>query len=387
MSEKALPGLYLHVPFCRAKCRYCGFYSATSSEAVPGWLESVALEAGLYQDRFVCFDTLYLGGGTPSVLTPDQLDQLLGSMADAFTFTPDAEVTIEVNPDDLPPERVSAYRRLTADDLHPGQPAINRVSIGVQSLDDAELRFLGRRHTALQAERAMSVLREAGFRNMGVDLIYGLPGQTLDGWRRTLEKVLRFNPEHLSCYELTFEEGTALGKALREGKTKAPSEESGRRFFLFTSEFLESHGYLHYEVSNFARSEEHTSRHNQKYWHHHSYLGLGPSAHSFEHGRRWWNVASLEEYRFRLARGEPPTAGEEALTAEQLVLEEVLLGLRTHRGVNLETLRRPHGFTAAQEALIHELQRNRLAVIDGRRLRLTRRGMVVADSLPGRLCP
>ena len=300
-SNNSLPGLYLHIPFCKSKCPYCDFYSLTDLSLMPAWLEALKREVLLYKDTFPCFDTLYLGGGTPSLVDPRQLAILMACLRRQFDFAPDTEFTLEANPDDLTPEKLRVYRDL----------GINRLSLGVQSFDDQELASLGRRHTARQAERALKWSRAAGFTNLGIDLIYGLPGQTEEAWGRNFKKALRFNPEHLSCYQLTLEEGTPLGARAAQGYIQLPGEATQRRLFLKTSRFLAEHGYLHYEVSNFARGEAHFSRHSRKYWRHTPYLGLGPGAHSYLNGRRWWNDRSLTGYCRALAQGRAPLAGRE----------------------------------------------------------------------------
>jgi oxygen-independent coproporphyrinogen-3 oxidase len=389
------PGLYLHVPFCHSKCTYCDFYSITDCNLIPDWLAALEKEAALYQDRFGVFDTLYLGGGTPSLLNPGQLASLLESLRRGFSFSPDTEATLEANPDDLTPEKLRLY----------GDLGINRLSVGVQSFHDRELAFLGRRHSARQALAALDAARAAGFANLSLDLIYGLPGQGLEDWEKTLEPALAFHPEHLSCYQLTYEPGTPLGRKKVQGKVVAATEEEERAFFLFTSRFLEERGYLHYEISNFARLGEtgnqpnyqvidneesfnrrpktedrkpYFSQHNRKYWRHLPYLGLGPGAHSFLDGVRWWNVASVRQYCRTLARGEAPLAGREVLSPEQLRLEAFYLGLRTREGVPLKLLQDIPGW----EKTLTDLQKSGLVEVRQGRAVPTRMGFLLADSLP-----
>ena len=305
---------------------YCDFASGTDLTLVPEWLTALTLEMGLYRDFALRFDTLYLGGGTPSLLSAAELAVLLDSLRENFHFAADTEITLEANPDDITPPLLRSYRGL----------GINRLSVGVQSFDDRELEFLGRRHDAAQAVQALVGAREVGFANLGLDLMYGLPGQTLEQWQKNLEAALEFEPAHLSCYQLTLEAGTPLGRRQAQGQFPRLAEEMEREFFLFTSTFLEDRGYVHYEISNFARGEEHRSRHNCKYWNHSPYLGLGPAAHSHQEGRRWWNHRSLQDYCRALQAGEAPVAGEEVLTPEQRRLEALYLGMRTREGVALE---------------------------------------------------
>jgi putative oxygen-independent coproporphyrinogen III oxidase len=367
MSETKPAGLYIHVPFCRGKCLYCDFASGTDLALVQDWLAALEREMVFYNDFAPRFDTLYLGGGTPSLLTADELANLFESLQKHFVFIPGTEITLEANPDDIAPDILKHYRDLGA----------NRLSLGVQSFDDRELAFLGRRHDAAQALKALALAREAGFANLGMDLIYGLPGQTQDQWRNNLEIAVGFAPEHLSCYQLTLEEGTPLARGQAEGQFQALPEEMGREFFLATSRFLEDRGYLHYEISNFARGVECRSRHNGKYWNHTSYLGLGPAAHSYREGRRWWNHRSLPEYCRAASIGEAPVAGGEVLTPEQRRLEALYLGMRTRDGVELHLVQEG----PPQEAVLCEVVGAGLAEVKGNRLIPTREGLVVADRL------
>jgi len=368
MSITHSPGLYIHIPFCQSKCPYCDFYSIPEVNLIPAYLKALEQEAHRYREALGPFDTLYLGGGTPSLLTNAQLVTLMKNLRRHFRLLPDAEITLEANPDDVTPEKLRLLQDL----------GVNRLSLGVQSLDEAELRFLGRRHTARQARRALELARAVGFGNLGVDLMYGLPGQTQEAWLHSLEQVLEFHPEHLSCYQLTLAPDTPLGRRAARGEITPLEEEEERAFFLLTSRFLVERGYLHYEVSNFAREEEYCCRHNRKYWRHEPYLGLGPGAHSFDGSRRWWNFSSGERYGSSLEAGQAPLAGEETLTPSQLRLEALYLGFRTREGVSLDLLRpQPRWRT-----VLAELRRSGLVRVADGRLVTTPQGMVVADRLP-----
>ncbi len=361
------PGLYLHIPFCQTKCGYCDFFSITDSGQIEGFLAALEQEVDLWRNLYPLYDTLYLGGGTPSYLSVRDLENLVSLLSRTFNLTPDAEVTLEANPDDVTLEKLRLWKDL----------GINRLSLGVQSLHEAELRFLGRRHTASQARLALAGLREAGFENIGVDLMYALPGQKLAEWLDTLQAVLVFEPEHLSCYQLTIEDQTPLGKALARKEFVPATEEEQRALYLCTSEYLENKGYLHYEVSNFARREQNISRHNSKYWQQAPYLGLGPGAHSFDGRRRWWNVRSIPEYCRRLGEGKGHMAGEEILTEAQQHLEALCLGLRTKRGVGLATF---DHFPQARQTLAGFCRDGLMMMKQGRACP-TREGFLVADSL------
>lgn len=362
------PGLYLHVPFCRSKCPYCDFYSHTDQSLITPWLKALEKEIGFYQNQFTSYDTLYLGGGSPSILSEKQLGRLLDLVFDRFHFESGTEITIEANPNDLNPAKLKRLHELE----------VNRISLGVQSFDDQELLFLRRRHTAEEAEQALEWIWEAGFTNMGIDLIYGLPGQTIDQWLANLEKTLTFQPEHLSCYQLTIAKGTLFYGLKEKGGLTPISEEDEELFFTTTSQFLEDQGYIHYEISNFAREENYFSRHNQKYWQRQPYLGLGPSAHSFQENRRWWNVGSINRYCQALEQGRMPVEEREELTKEQEQLEIISLGLRTRAGLDLSRL----ADSLNLEETLSRLVEAQLVSITDNRLVPTLKGFLLADRLP-----
>lgn len=375
MVEKASipPGLYIHIPFCGRKCLYCDFYSTDDVWLMDEYLRALSAEMELYRDKFTGFDTVYIGGGTPSLLSLAQVETLLGMVSRCFTIMPEAEITIEVNPADWSLEDLSNARKA----------GVNRISIGVQTFRDAELVLLGRRHTGDQALAVLADARAAGFDNMSLDLMYSLPGQTWEEWAGSLMQALRFRPEHISCYELEIKHDTPLGRRMLSGEIEAPSEESRTEFFIRTSEYLEGSGYVHYEISNFAAGMDRASRHNSKYWDHTPYLGLGPSAHSFHGTRRWWNHASLEGYLHDLDAGIPPVGGDEDLTPEQLCMEALFLAMRTQKGIDLEQLRDRYGYDLAAEksAKLEKLMKEGLIEIFAGHIRPTRAGMAVADSL------
>jgi oxygen-independent coproporphyrinogen-3 oxidase len=368
MTDSIHSGLYVHVPFCKTKCPYCDFYSVTSLSYVADWMDAIKGEMPLYRDRFPRFDSLYLGGGTPSLLSPNDLADLAAHLRSNFSISDDAEFTVELNPDDVSSDQIAALRDL----------GVNRISLGVQSFDDQELRFLRRRHTAEQAAKALDELQDAGFAQVGLDLMYGLPGQTEQDLLRTLEQAVSFNPEHLSCYQLTIHPSTPFGSLQARGEIKALEETSESAFFVLTSAFLGQRGFIHYEVSNFAKGEGHLCRHNLKYWNRTPYLGLGPSAHSYAEGVRWWNLPDIEGYCRAVVQGKPPVAEFERLNPEQVYLETILLGFRTRDGVDQSILR---GRLGAEEALGH-LHHAGLVRVVGGKVVPTVKGFLVADSLP-----
>jgi len=322
-------GLYIHIPFCVKKCPYCDFYSVTDLSLKPRFLKALLREMELVSQEGLCFDTLYIGGGTPSVYEYDEIDLITTKAFQSFNILPDAEITTEVNPGTVKFEQLGGYRKA----------GINRLNIGVQSFQQKNLDFLGRIHTENEARRAIEDAHRAGFENTGFDLIYGLPDQSKQDWLHDLNKAIEYNPAHLSCYMLTYEKGTPLHSGLKAGRVQPLADDNIRALFETTIEFLEDHGYFQYEISNFARigkeSETHVSRHNLKYWTRAPYIGLGPSAHSFIEPQRYWNVSIVDKYIEAIESGRLPVADREVLSEEQQLIEGIYLGLRMTRGIDL----------------------------------------------------
>ena len=373
MNLQETSGLYIHIPFCLGKCHYCDFYSVTAISVIPDFLRALNKEMEMYRNRSDVFDTLYIGGGTPSLLTSPQLEDILISVQKNFDLMAEPEITIEANPADLDQSLLESMREIR----------INRINIGIQSFDEKVLAFLSRRHSAKQAISAIEASRKAGFQNIGLDLIYGVPAQNMDSWLDTLKQAVAFSPEHLSCYQLTLGAETPLGIRYQAGEFLMPGEELQYEFFINTSEFLEDARYIHYEVSNFSRGMEYASRHNQKYWDHSPYLGLGPSAHSFRDNRRWWNQRSVNQYIVAINAGNLPVEETENLTMEQLRLEALCLGLRTKKGVSFDDFRNRYhcDLFAEKKETINKLREEGLISIQDGRLYPTQTGLAVADRL------
>jgi oxygen-independent coproporphyrinogen-3 oxidase len=373
MNLEKTPGLYIHIPFCLSKCPYCDFYSITSISAVSDFLDALFKEMEMYCNRFNPFDTVYIGGGTPSLLSPEQLERILMRIRENFDLLPDSEITIEANPADLNRSFLDSMREI----------GINRINIGVQSFGEKVLGFLGRRHSVKEAISAVEASRKAGFENIGLDLIYGVPGQGIGVWLNTLKQAVAFSPEHISCYQLTLEAKTPLGIRCQAGEFSIPEDKLQYEFFMKTSGFLEDAGYIHYEVSNFARGKEFASSHNQKYWDHSPYLGLGPSAHSFQSNQRWWNHRSFETYLTAITGGNLPVEEKEILTMEQLQLEAFYLGLRTRKGVCLQEFKNQYDYDLLNEKrglLVKLAEKGFISIQDGF-LSPTQTGLALADSL------
>lgn len=320
-----MAGVYIHIPFCKSFCSYCDFYSITDNSLQETLVQTLMREASLRASYLEgeMVDTIYFGGGTPSLLGIAAVAEILGTLRKNFSVAGDPEITLEVNPDDV---YEGFFRELR-------QAGVNRISLGVQSWDDRRLRYLGRRHDAAQSAGALEMAFREGFENVSADLIYGVPGMTTADLKADLEKTFAFPVTHLSAYHLTVEEGTKLGRMKKEGKLKETDEEVSASMFSLLGNICREHGFIHYEISNFAR-EGYISRHNSSYWKQVPYIGLGPSAHSFDRRSRQWNAADVRKYIKAIAAGEIPCEREE-LDRLTVFNEYVMTSLRTMWGIDL----------------------------------------------------
>ncbi len=370
------PGIYVHVPFCRTRCAYCDFYSvaepgaALGEDGVAGRFASALERETRMRSGEIAgpAGSLYVGGGTPSALDPALAAGIPPAVSRPFGLEKGAEITIEVNPDDVTPRALDAYL----------EGGFNRVSIGAQSFEDGELAFLDRRHDADAASASVEAAREAGFAGVGIDLIFGLAGQTVESWEGNLRRAVELEPDHVSCYQLTIERGTPLGGRAAAGEVVCVPEELQREMFLQASRVLTAAGFIHYEVSNFARGEGKRSRHNMRYWLRRPYLGLGPSAHSFDGRARSWNDGSLDGWLEALEKGERPPGGSEEIAPDQARAERLMLGFRTLFGVEKALLAEHPGW----EETLEELLEMHLVILEGERVVPTVEGFLVADRLP-----
>ncbi|MCL5674602.1 MAG: radical SAM family heme chaperone HemW [Candidatus Omnitrophica bacterium] len=363
------PGLYIHIPFCRSKCPYCDFYSIISQEEdIEKFILSLIKEMSFYKNVELCreFGTIYIGGGSPGILSAKQFFRLVENLNKTFTFSSVSEFTIELNPEDVSKEKVMILK----------SAGVNRISLGVQSFDERDLKFLGRRHSINLIKNVISIIKSAGF-ILNVDLIYGLFCQTENTWLKVLNDALSFEPEHISAYQLTIKENTPFGKMMNEKKIKESSEKKQADLFLKTSDFLEEKGYVHYEVSNFARNKKYFCRHNMKYWERIPYLGLGPSAHSFFNEERWSNYSSFEKYCKECGADRLPIEKKEKLTEQQAKIEKIYLGFRTQNGVPEKYL---NGENA--EKIIKQLQKQELINRVNHKIISTKKGFLVSGGLP-----
>ena len=348
--------IYVHVPFCRSFCTYCGFYSEIcGGAAMRRYADAVCREiAERKEDLDGKPHTLYIGGGTPSVLPPDVLTRIVRALPPG----PYEEFTVEVNPEDIV-EKGPAYAE-TLRDL-----GVNRISMGVQSFDDGLLRRMNRRHDAARAEKAFRMLREAGFGNIGIDLIFGAASLTDAMWEETVARAVALAPEHISCYQLSVEEGSALAEMVADGRYEEAPEERCRAQYESLCRMLSGAGYHHYEISNFARPGF-EAVHNSAYWQRVPYVGIGPGAHSFDGRKRRWNSQTLPEW----------TASEEILDEEDIRVETLMLGLRTDRGIDRSFL---HG--NCSETALDSLCADGALVPDGDRLRIPEDRFFVSDEI------
>ena len=373
--------LYFHIPFCERKCLYCDFYSIESQSSLDAFIDSLIAEMGFQQGGGEV-GTVFFGGGTPSLLSPKTFERILAAIHAHWRIDPSAEITVETNPGTVDKEKLAAYRSL----------GVNRLSIGIQSFDQRELEFLSRIHDASQAIRCFEDARAVGFDNVSIDLMYSLPGQTLEQWRRSLTRGLRLQPDHLSLYGLIVEEGTPLFRLVAEGRVNPNGAEPEADLYQMTMQEMSAAGFHHYEVSSYARSGK-ECRHNLAYWHHLDYDGFGPSAHSFERhsgqgGRRWGNIANVSSYILRISERRRPIAFEEHLEPLALAREAVFLGLRSD-GIHPKQLQAETGFdiTAGQRAVIDGLLEQGLLESVDDCYRLTDKGYLLCDEIACRLMP
>ena len=367
MSEKA--GLYIHIPFCASRCIYCGFYSTTSLSLRERYIDALCKEMDLlpYKPEI---GTIYLGGGTPSQLSRPELTRLFTHIYNVYRVDPDAEVTMECNPDDI------------VEGMFDGLP-VNRVSMGAQTFSDDRLRFLHRRHSAAEVDRAVETLRKDGIHNISLDLMFGFPGETLDDWRTDIRHALALHPEHLSAYGLMYEEGTPLYRMLEKGEVKEIDEELSLRMYSELIDTLAGAGYEHYEISNFARLDGNAispwrSKHNASYWHDIPYIGLGAGAHSYYHRTRHWNPDNIIRYMENIEKGLLPY--EEELIDDDTHYDDIVTtALRTREGIDLSVLDEKHRTYLLKNS--EDYVNRKLLAIKNNHLRLTREGINISNRI------
>ena len=367
-------GVYLHIPFCKSRCSYCDFATDVYRDAnsVGRYVNALVAEISANappEGGTQNIDTIYFGGGTPSLLTPRQVERILSAVKDRFSVDANCEITMEMNPATVTPESLREYGRL----------GVNRASFGVQTFNDRALKLLSRGHNANDARETFRMLREAGFENISFDLIAGLPGQTLDDWNRNLDEAIRMSPEHLSLYLLEIHEGTPLAEQVRSGRQPRPDEDLAARMYEMMCERLTTAGYKQYEISNFARAGF-ESRHNSKYWRLEPVYGFGVSAHSFDGEQRYSNVRDTEKYVARIENSRTAEVSRESI---ETASEFAFLGLRLEEGIDLNEYGKRFGvdLQAAYRSDLDRLLDAGLIEISGNSLRLTPKGKLFSNEV------
>lgn len=371
-----LAGIYLHIPFCKQACTYCNFHFSTSlrykDDLIKALVKESEIEKGYLAEEKI--NTIYFGGGTPSILEISDLEFLISNLSNNYQISANAEITLETNPDDITTDKLKAWKNI----------GINRLSIGVQSFFEEELRWMNRAHNAEQAICNLQLAKKE-FENITIDFIYGSPLLSDEMWRQNIEKAIAFDIPHLSCYALTVEEKTPLHKLINTNKTSDVDNDKQARQFLLLMQWLEEKGYEHYEVSNFAKPGF-KSRHNSSYWKGENYLGFGPSAHSYNGNERRWNVANNNLYIKSITEGLAKRETE-ILTPLQKLNEYIMISLRTREGVDMNKLETEFGPDEKMriEKQAQKFINYKLAVFDNAAIRLTNEGMLRADGIASEL--
>jgi oxygen-independent coproporphyrinogen-3 oxidase len=367
-----MAGLYIHIPFCKQACHYCDFHFSTNLQLMEMMMDSICVELKLRKDylKGVAVETIYFGGGTPSLVPAEYLEKILDQISQLFPGRKQ-EVTLEANPDDLNPQALATWKSL----------GIDRLSLGIQSFQDQILKAYNRAHTSKEATQAIQLARAAGFEKFSIDLIYGYPHSDHQLWQLDLEEALRLDPGHLSAYSLTIEPKTTFGNWTKKGKFSPAEDEFVAQQYEWLQERCDKAGYLQYEISNFSRPNQ-AAVHNSNYWKRSPYLGIGPSAHSFDGNSRGFNPSSNTSYTKALAAGSLPFVLEE-LTPEGCINEEILTGLRTRWGLDTESLAERYHLDILEikKGPISKLTELGMIHTLGKTLTLTRKGQLLADSI------
>jgi oxygen-independent coproporphyrinogen-3 oxidase len=368
-----MAGIYVHIPFCKQACHYCDFHFSTNTAKRRELIQAIEKEIALQRNYLgrEQINTIYFGGGTPSLLSEEEVSELLTVINSMFNVSMSAEITLEANPDDLMTEKLTGFKRI----------GINRLSIGIQSFDDGVLKFLNRAHSSTVAINSFKNARAIGFENISIDLMYSLPGQDLQSWKKNIIQALALNPEHISSYSLTIEEKTVFGKWASKKKIKAVDNDVAAHELLILIDELEQAGYEHYEVSNFSKPG-YISKHNSSYWKGKKYLGAGPSAHSYNGLSRQYNISNNHLYLHSLQADKIP-ATIEVLSREDKINDWLLTTLRTSWGTNLEKLRQDHQYDLLKihGHYVQQLIDNKHALLTDKSLILTKKGRLLADKI------
>ena len=366
-----MAGIYIHIPFCKSRCAYCDFHSGTDLFLKEKLISAICSEIKSRKDYLnnEPVKTVYFGGGTPSLFNINELSKILNAISETFDTSQIVETTIEVNPDDITTEYAKMLRRY-----------FNRISIGIQSLDNEELTLINRRHSAEKAIESVNICQTNGFDNISIDLMYGLPNQDVKIWENNLKKAIELNVQHISAYHLTYENGTKITQLLNEKKINSVTEETSLEMFSQLTELLEQNGFEQYEISNFAKKGFH-SKHNSSYWNNEKYIGIGPSAHSYDLHSRQWNVCNTKQYINNI-ENKTIFFEKENLSTEEKYNDFIITRLRTKKGIDLDTLKN-FGEKFQQHCLKNAenwLNQNTLTITDNH-LRLTKKGIFISDTV------
>jgi oxygen-independent coproporphyrinogen-3 oxidase len=372
-----MAGIYIHIPFCKKACHYCDFHFSTSplykEPMLKALKQEILIRKNYLGDQKI--ETIYLGGGTPSLLSANELQVILGEIVNQFNVSSSAEITIEANPDDLNPQKVKELK----------QTIINRFSIGIQSFFEEDLRWMNRAHSASEAQSSIKRVQDAGFENITADLIYGYPLLTNPKWEHNIQELIQLNIPHISSYSMTVEPATALSSFIKKGEQKAMDEGQSAAQFLILMERLNEADFEHYEISNFAKAGSH-SKHNSNYWEGISYLGIGPSAHSFNGESRQWNISNNSKYIDHIQHGKIP-AEIELLTLENRINEYIMTSLRTSKGMDLNKITNQFGsdFTNQIRQNLDTIIEKNWILIQNQQITLTVNGKLFADHIASEL--
>ncbi|BDQ03565.1 MAG: coproporphyrinogen III oxidase [Ignavibacterium sp.] len=366
--------LYIHIPFCDHKCIYCDFYSIITSDNIEHFLSALKKEADYYSSLYSTnrvITSLFFGGGTPSLMSTEYIFEIINHLKSKFHFSAEAEITLETNPGTVNKEKLIGFRN----------SGINRISIGIQSFDENDLKFLTRIHYKQTAIKTVYNAAEAGFENINIDLIFNLPGQSKEKWKLNLQQAIELPIKHISAYSLILERGTILNKLVLDGKVQIQDEDYDAELYELTIDFLSENGFIQYEVSNFAKPG-YECIHNKAYWHHQDYISLGPSAHSFVENKRWWNYSSLKRYINEIELNQNAVMNYETLTQHQLQVEYIMLALRSD-GIKIEEFINRFGNDWLDEhAKDFEILKNQdLIEVKHNTIKLTSKGYAICDEI------
>jgi len=365
---------YIHIPFCDHKCIYCDFYSIITSDNISSFLQSLKKEIKYYAETYSSnriITSIFFGGGTPSLMQPEYLEEIISSIAENFSVSTEAEITMETNPGTVNKDKLQKFK----------SSGINRISIGVQSFNDDELKFLTRIHNRNTAVETLYIASEVGFENISLDLIFNLPKQTKQMWLSNLKQAIQLPIKHISTYSLILERGTILNKMVLDGKVKMQSDDHDADLYETTIEFLTQNGFYQYEVSNFAKPG-YECNHNNAYWQYKDYLGLGTSAHSFVDGKRWWNFSSLKRYISEIDTNSNAIANYEELSPEEFHNEYVMLALRSS-GIKLNKYKKTFGdnWLKKNYSYLEKLENENFIFLNDSNIKLTKKGYTVCDEI------